>query len=100
MSTTARDIGDQERLTVAFTDLNGTAVNPTTVTLKVRTPDGTVTTLATSDSPNPIGNASTGNYYYDYTYAQEGRHHFEWSASGALVAAASGERWVRRSNVT
>lgn len=100
MTTTARDIGDRERLTVTFTDLNGTATNPSAVQLKIRTPDGTTTTLATSDSPNPFTNSATGVYYYDYTYSQEGRHFIEWTGTGALVAAAAGERWVRRSNVS
>lgn len=100
MTTAVRDIGDRERFSVTFTNLDGDATDPTTITLKIRTPDGTVTTLASSDSPDPITKDSTGNYHYDYTYSQEGRHFIEWTGTGSLVAAVDGERWVRRSNVS
>ncbi|KKL22915.1 hypothetical protein LCGC14_2430680, partial [marine sediment metagenome] len=38
------DEGDLIRLSAAFTDLNDAAVDPTTVTVKHKTPDGTITT--------------------------------------------------------
>lgn len=99
MTTTVRDVGDRERFTVTFTDLNGNAADPTTITFKVREPDGSTTTVATSDSPSQITNSSTGVYYYDFTYSQEGRHFFEWVGEGNLIAAVASERYARRSNV-
>jgi len=100
MPTIARDIDDRERFTVTFTDINGAAADPTTVTIKVRPPDGATVTAVNTDSPVLVTNSGVGVYYYDYTYSQEGRHFIEWSGGGALVAAVSSERWVRRSNVT
>jgi len=100
VTTKSVDIGDRERLTVTFTDISGTLTNPTTVVVTVREPDGTSTAFSTADSPQLVINGSTGVYYLDHTHDQEGRHFFEFVGTGVLVAAVSGERWVRRSNVT
>jgi len=100
VTTKAVDIGDRERLTVTFTDISSTLVSPSLVVVTVREPDGTSTAYSTADSPQLVVNSATGVFYLDYTYDQEGRHFFEFVGTGALVASVSGERWVRRSNVS
>jgi hypothetical protein len=101
MTTEVRDIGDGETLTASFTNNDSPAIaaNPTTVTLKIRQPNGTVITRSTADSPATITNEVTGTFESDFTYAQEGRHFIEWVGTGTVVAAVSGERYVLRSNV-
>jgi len=99
MATEVRDVGDQEQLEVTFTNVSGNNADPSTVTLKIREPDGTITTWVNTDSPAPFTNPSTGVWRKDHTYTQEGRHFIEWSGSGDLIAAVASDRWVRRSNV-
>lgn len=99
MTTEVRDIGDRETVRAAFTDKDGAAANPSVVTLKIREPDGTVTIVASSDVPLMLDNPSPGTWEFGFTYSQGGRHFFEWTGTGAVVAAAPGERYVRRSHV-
>lgn len=58
----------------------GTATNPTTVTGKLRTPDGTETApTATRDA--------TGIYYFDVTFTVKGKWYGRLVGTGTLVAA-------------
>ena len=96
MTTAAHDIGDLRRLTVTFTNLAGTAADPTTVTFRLVRPDGTVVTYSTADSPATITKSSTGVCYTDYAIAVSGRHVYLWSGTGAIVTAEQGEFYARR----
>ena len=72
--------GGEMRLTAVFTDNTGTKHNPTTVTLEVKTPDGTVT-------PYTPTNDATGMYHYDFAITQSGIHTYKFIGTGAINAA-------------
>ncbi|WP_068925026.1 phage head-tail connector protein [Planobispora rosea] len=58
----------------------GELVDPASITLTIRLPDGTTT------SPTPV-NDSVGVYHYDYTPTQAGRHIARWVTTGPVGAA-------------
>jgi len=67
-------VGDVEFLSATFRDREGVLFDPTTVTFKVKKPDGTVETLSS------LTNSSTGVYTKNYTPLTVGR--YEWYAIG------------------
>ena len=72
--------GSVIRLTGQFYDQSGTLVDPTTVLVDIKLPDGT-----------PLANLtavrdSTGTYHYDYTPEQSGLYVYRFTGSGAVVA--------------
>lgn len=73
MSTTA--FGAAVRLSTQVTS-GGVLVNPTTIALTVRLPDGT-----TGGPLTPV-NSGAGLFHYDYTPAQAGRHIARWVTTG------------------
>lgn len=84
---TTYDIGDEVRLSVAFTDADGVAADPTTVTCTVRKPDGSTLT--------PSATGSSGSYHADIQPDQTGNWHYRFAGTGALVAAEEGQFYVR-----
>jgi hypothetical protein len=93
--TTSYDIGDKKRFSAAFTDINDAAADPTTVTVRIREPDGTVTAYIYGTDVEVVKSA-VGNYYVDVTFDQSGRHQVRWEGVGALVTAEQTEVYVRR----
>lgn len=85
---TTYDIGDQVQVQATFTDSAGTVTN-TTVVLTVERPDGTVSTVSTT-------NPSTGVYRGTVTVDAEGHWHYRFGGSGTIIAAEVGEFYVRR----
>ena len=92
MVTTAHDIGDTRRLQATFTDVSGTATNPTTIALVIKAPDGTKTTKDIND----LTNDGTGIYFYDHAFTTAGRHIINWTATGAVITAAETEIYIRK----
>lgn len=86
---TTYDIGDEVRLSVAFTDAAGAAADPTTVTCTVRKPDGSTLT------PTATSTGSTGAYRADIQPDQTGNWYYRFAGTGALVAAEEGQFYVR-----
>lgn len=85
------EIGDGVRLACTFTNAtNGALVDPTTVTLSLRLPDGTTPTATPTKE-------STGKYYFDYTTAQPGVHWYRWAGVGSFASASEGAFAVSRS---
>ena len=74
--------GNLPRFTFTFTNLAGVLTNPTTVTVKLCDPNGTISTLTAV-------NDSTGVYHADATAALtvSGDWVIQATGSGALVAA-------------
>lgn len=64
--------------------LSGVLTNPTTVTLSIDSPSGSVITI--TDATND----STGKYHYDYTPPIAGSYQYQFDGTGAVVAAAEG----------
>jgi hypothetical protein len=71
-------------LQATFTSLTGTKVDPTTITLKVKTPSGSTTTYT---YPTHITRSAAGIYFYDYSVTASGIHFFNWAGTGAFQAA-------------
>lgn len=93
MTTNIIDRGDKIRLGATFTDVLGVVKDPTVITLQMKTPDGVLASLA------PVSKTSTGIYYYDFTAAQAGDHHYRFTGTGDVVAAGEGFFQVRKSAV-
>lgn len=82
------DIGDKTRLSVTFLNIAGAVADPTTVTLKLRTP-----APASVESSHVYGvdiavvRESTGIYHYDLSLPTSGVWWYRWDATGAVEAA-------------
>jgi hypothetical protein len=77
------DIGDEIVLQGTFEDLTGDVEDPTSVACRVKSPDGTITTLSASK-------VSTGVYTASFGPSIEGVHWYRFEGTGAVTAA--GER--------
>ena len=93
MVTTAHDIGDRRRLQATFKDVNGTLADPTTITFKMREPDGTITTKV--DVAGSLVNPSVGVWYYDFTITKQGRHSWSMEGIGDVVGLEEQEFYAR-----
>ncbi len=78
------NIGDLIRIQGTFKDINGTVVDPTNITLKVKVPAGTVSTYY---YPGTITRTSTGVYYFDFAITASGTHYYNWAGTGAYTVA-------------
>jgi uncharacterized membrane protein len=76
-------VGDNVRITTTFTNLSGTATNPTAVTCSIKSPAGTITT------PTPV-NSGTGVYYVDLALSLAGDWDWYIAGTGAVAAAYQG----------
>lgn len=90
------DIGDKVRLTATFTNLAGTATDPSTVTFRMKLPGGTTTTY-TYGSTAELVKSSTGVYYVDWTFSVAGSHYYRFAGTGTVAAADEGVLTPRRS---
>jgi hypothetical protein len=89
------DIGDLVRLTGTFTDLDGTATDPSGITMSIKIPNGTVTTL-TYGVDGSLYRSSTGIYYTDFAPTMEGLHYYRFAGTGAVTAAEEQNFYVRK----
>lgn len=98
----AYDLGDTRRLSAAFTITGNSPpeTDPTTLTFKMREPDGTITTYVYGGSPDSITKNSTGNFHVDWLLAQVGRHTYRWIGTGAAAEADTGEFESLPGNIT
>ena len=94
--TTTYDYGDQVRVTCTFTNLAGSAADPTGITFKWRTPAGTTSSYVYGTDAELVKSA-TGIYYVDLTLNVEGTWYYRFEGTGALVAADEGHLLVKDS---
>lgn len=92
------DIGDLVRVSVIFKNDALVATDPTTVSLKFRKPDGTVTTWAVT--AGEIVKDSTGNYHADIPISASGGWHYKWFGTGAVVVGEESAFVVRPTLIT
>jgi hypothetical protein len=92
------DIGDAARISAAFTNAAG-PVDPTTIVLTVRTPDGAHTTY-TYGTDVALVKDSTGNYHVDLAITQVGTVRYRWVSTGTGAAAEEGRFDVRTPSTT
>ena len=88
MATTYKQ-GQRVRLTGTFKDDAGALGNPTTLTLKVRDGDGTITTYNNAD----LTNTSVGVWIRDITLTQAGNWKY-WFASTLGIITADGDEFT------
>ena len=101
MTVPAYDLGDTRRLSAAFTIAGNSpaATDPTTLTFKMREPDGTVTTYVEGTDVELVKD-STGNFHVDWLLAQAGKHYYRWIGTGAAAEADTGEFEALPGNIT
>lgn len=78
-------IGDQVRIKATFR-VETVETDPTTVTLKLRTPAGTETSHVYGTDANVIRDG-LGQYRYDLTLTAAGTYRYRWVGTGAVIAA-------------
>ncbi len=69
------------RIAANFQDENRTDIDPDTVTVKIYSPQGTITTYVYGTDAEVV-KASTGDYYIDYTPNESGVWHYRWETTG------------------
>ena len=89
MSNGTYDIGDVMRITGSFAQ-SGSALDPTTVSLQVKTPDGVVTTYV-YPTDAALVRLAQGSYRLDFSVTQAGQHWYRWVTTG--TGAAAEENW-------
>lgn len=88
------NVGDVAKISVTFT-VAGTATDPTTVTLSVQGPNGTINTY--SYASTSVTKTSTGAYYKNILLDTEGSWYWRWQGTGSAAAADEGEIIVKTS---
>lgn len=78
-------IGQLVRLSAAFADDNGSAIDPTTITCKIKRPSGLVTTLTYAASG--VTKDSVGNYHVDVVVDTVGIWHYRFEGTGTVTTA-------------
>ena len=78
---------------LGFTNANGAAADPTTVTLVLTKPDRT--TNAYTWALDQVKRESIGKFYYDLIPDQSGTWYYEWRGTGAVQAVDPGQFIVR-----
>jgi hypothetical protein len=90
------DLGDAVRCTAAFRSLSGVLFDPTTVSVSVRKPDGTITTKVYGTDLEVI-KVSVGSYYIDVDGNAPGNWFYRWFSTGTGQAAAERAFGIRQS---
>lgn len=91
----AYNVGDQTRLEARFFDSSNQLSDPTTITLKVKTPGGVTTTYTFGGGT--INRDATGIYFKIIDLTEAGIWNYQWSSTG-FVGVEEGIVLVR-SNV-
>jgi len=84
------DKGDLVRISVTFT-VSGVDTDPTTVALKIKDPEETITTYTYAASE--IIKDAVGKYHKDIPINASGRWYYRWEGTGAVVTA--GESYLQ-----
>jgi hypothetical protein len=84
------------RVSAAFTNSAGTAVDPTEVYFEYKDPDG-IETLLTYGTDAALVRDSAGNYHVDVDADTEGGWYYRWYSTGTGQTAAEGSFGVNGS---
>ena len=98
MSIELYDLGDLVRCSAAFTNSAGTALDPTAVIVKVKAPDGTVTTYTYGTDPEVVRD-SAGNYHIDVDADASGTWYYRFHATGTGQSADEAAFFIQPSSV-
>ena len=97
MVTQAYDIGDTRHLQATFKNISSVNTDPTTVTFKMREPDGVITTYVFNTDSQLVKSAA-GVFHVDWPIAKQGRHAWSMAGTGAVAQKEQGEFYAKRSN--
>lgn len=86
----AYDIGDTVRSTCTFTNLSAAATDPTTVTVKYLSSDGTLTSKVYLSDVEVV-RSGAGVFYIDIAVNRSGRWYVKWFGTGTVAAATPDE---------
>lgn len=89
------NVGQQVRLKATFT-VNKVLTDPTTITLKVRDPEGNIKTFLYSLTE--VVKEGTGVYYKDFIFYGHGEWFYRWAGTGACQAADETRVTIERSH--
>ncbi len=82
-------VGETVELSAAFRDRLGALADPTSITLRIKSPAGV--TSAKTYAAGDITKDSTGRYHYDLLLTASGRWEFRFEAAGAVAAIGEEE---------
>lgn len=85
--------GNVVTLEADFT-VDGVPTDPTSVTLRVKEPDGTITVWTVTPGQVVNDPAAVGAFYADWTIDQEGLHEYRFEGTGAAVAASPDRQFL------
>lgn len=91
------DVGDLVRCEGVFTDADGDAIDPDTVTFSAKTPGG-ITTSYQYGVDVGLVRVEAGSYYVDVSVTAAGRWFYRWEGDGDGQAAGETYFNVRTSN--
>jgi hypothetical protein len=94
---TTYDIGDQILITATF-KVGTTATNPSTITLKIKYPDGTITSH--TGLAGGLTNPSTGTWQYLEAPTMPGIHWYGWTGTGSAAAYEEDRYYIRTNHTT
>jgi len=83
-------VGSLVRLQATFKNVDGAPTDPTTVTLKITLPNGTIA-LYTYGQDNEVVKDSTGMFHMDFSCDIPGFTKHRWIGTGSVQAAARKE---------
>lgn len=94
------DVGDRTEISASFTDPNSgdEPIDPTTVKVHYKKPDGTVTTKVHGTDVEVV-KEDTGDYKIEITLDAAGVWRYRWEGEGAAIAAEEGQLLVRAQEV-
>lgn len=78
--------------------MGSTLTDPTTLTLKVKEPDGNILTYTFGSGDGVIVQESTGKFHADLICTESGTYTYRWQGSGVAAAAEEVQFRVRKSN--
>lgn len=93
------DVGDQTRISSAFVNLAGAAIDPTTVIFKFRSPSAVVTTSYVYGVDGAVIKDSVGNYHVDLALTEAGYWSYRWESTGVGQAAGEQRLLVRPASI-
>ena len=89
------EIGNVIRLTGNFYQFGGGLFDPSSLLLRIKAPDSTVTVIDGSQLTKVI----PGSYYYDYAAPLAGRYFYRFEGSGNMTCAAERQFTINPSRV-
>jgi len=93
--TTTYDQGDQQRLSINFTDYSANAADPDAINLIITQPDQTKISYSYAVDPEFIKD-SIGKYHLDYLFTQSGRYIIRFEGTGTINSAEQTEIYIRK----